>query len=315
MEKLHTDIFYEICKYLSIKDISRLQKTNCEINNKIQCLHNNILIKELKYLHNNKNNINSNFYEYLLYFINSKLFDYRFTNVIIGNIYKKITISRIVTFTDLINYPNKLELFVLYNFINIECFINYNIDYFFKFLKMLDSPKRIIDDVFYDLKYKYYKNILYIERYDMYLMNISFEQLYQMVPYITTISILKRLFGYKILDLKYSKLLLCCEDSVVQDIHYICNFKFSFYNDDLISHNYTEIMNFLKSENKLYYYILIEREKFLVNKKIYVTNPKTNKDIRITDKRFRRTQHDFNDINLNRIIHNQRKRLIQKYFR
>lgn len=342
MEKLNTDIFYEICKRLSIKEISRLQKTNSKIYNKIIVLHNNILTNELNDLHNNKTNIlllKYNFYEYLFYFLNSNFFDYtKFTNIIICNMYQRIIsyLSSIshrklptIVFddsnnrkrfsywrpSDLRNYPNKLELFFLYNFINIECFINYNIDYSFKFLKMLDSNKRIIDDTFYQLKFKYYKNILYIEKYDIYFMNFSFEKLYQMTPYITTIFILKRLFGYKLLDLKYSKLLLCCENCVIQNIHYMCNFKMSFYHDDLISYNYTEILNFLKRENKLYYHILIEREKFLVNKKIYVTNPRTNKNIKITDASFNVLQNDFNNINLNRIIHNKRKRLIQKYFR
>ena len=322
MEKLNTDIFYEICKHLSIKEISKLQNTNSKIYNKIKFLHNNILTKELNELHhNNKTHIlllKYNFYEYLLYFVKSKFFDYtRFTNIIIFNIYKRIFtyLNGSLLQTDLRTYPNKLELFVLYNFINIECFINYNIDYSFKFLNMLDSNTRIIDDTFYQLKYKYYKNILYIEKYDIYFMNFSFEKLYQMTPYITSIYILKRLFGYKLLDLKYSVLLLCCENCVIKNIQYICNLKMSFYYDDLISYNYTEILNFLKRENKSYYRILIEREKYLVNKKIYVTNPRTNRDIKITDKCFRILKNDFNDINLNKIIHNKRKRLIQKYFR
>lgn len=321
MEKLNTDIFYEICKYLSIKEISKLQNTNSKIYNKIKFLHDNILIKELNKLHNNKNHIlllKSNFYEYLLYFLKSNFFDYtKFTNIIIFNIYQRIfTYLNGHPFQiDLRNYPNKLELFVLYNFINIECFINYNIDYSFKFLNMLDSNKRIIDDTFYHLKYKYYKNILYIEKSNIYFMNFSFEKLYQMTPYITSISILKRLFGYKVLDLKYSVLLLCCENCVIENIQYICNLKMSFYYDDLIAHNYIEILNFLKRESRLYYHILIEREKYLVNKKIYVTNPRTNLNIKITDRRFKLLKNDFNDINLNRIIHHKRKKLIQKYFR
>ena len=346
MDSLNIDIIYEICKYLSIKDVSNLQIINVKIYNNIKLLQNNILIRELKelYIGKTKNVIllKYNFYEYLIYFLKSNVLEYtKLKNVIIYNIYNRIvnflncndkkTYSEIqIEYQDeywenqsvywkfigkLEKYPNKLEMLVLYNFINIECFVNYNIDYSFKFLKILDTKKKIIHDNFYDVKYKYYKNILYIEKYDIYYKNFAFDKLYQMVPYITSVYILKRLFGFKIFDLTYTTLFPCCEDCIIQNLHYICDLKMNFYLDDLICHNYSEILKFLYRENKVYYQMLIDREKYLINKKIYITNPKTNRNMKISDKYFRRLQNELNDMNLTRIIHNKRKKLIQKYFR
>jgi hypothetical protein len=340
MDNLNIDIVYEICKYLSIKDISHLQIVSVNLYNNIKLLHSNILIRELKDLHIGKKNmilLKYNFYEYLIYFLKSNVLEYtKLKNVIIYRMYNRIRNFLIYNLDNsledknvfvefpgtaweyiskLETYPNKLELLVLYNFINIECFINYNIDYSFKFLNILDTKKKIIHDDFYDVKYKYYKNILYIEKYDIYYMNFSFDKLYQMVPYITSVYILKRLFGFKILDLTYTTLFPCCEDCIIHNLHYICDLKMNFYLDDLICHNYSEILKFLYRENRIYYNILINREKYLINNKIYITNPKTNRNIKISDKYFKRLQNELNDMNLTRIIHNKRKKLIQKYFR
>jgi hypothetical protein len=368
METLYVDIFHKICKYLSIKDISNLQNTNLDIYKKIQCLHNNIMLRELKNFTNDTMDVimlKDNFYIYLASFLNSSCLKYikhnkllyidnntchqydmnsfKFLkNDIIKNIYNRIfnfyiknkynkyfdDINDVNDYNELnlsfINhknleqYPNKLEMIVLYNFINMECFTNlYNRNYLFDFLNSLYTRKPIIDDIFYDLKYKYYSYILYVEHYTPYFIKCTFNHLNQMLPYITSISILKKLFGFKVFDLRYTKLFLCCEECVIENIYYICDLKNNFWTHDLLCHNYLEIVNFLKREKKLYYNILIQREKYLVDNKIYITNPNTNKKMKLTSSYFRKFKFELEDscINLDRILYNKRNKLIKKYFR
>jgi len=369
MENLYVDIFRKICKYLSIKEISNLQNTSVEIYKKIQCLHNSIMLRELKkftYDTIDVQMLKDNFYIYLTSFLNSSCLKYinhnkilyidneichqydinsfKFlNNNIIQNIYNRVlqyyiknkyndkdneldlrfltdekNVSSLINHKNLAEYPNKLELIVLYNFINMECFTNlYNRDYLFDFLQSLYTKKKITDDIFYDLKYKYYSYILYVETYTPYFLKTSFDHLYQMLPYITSISILKKLFGFKVFDLTYTKLFLCCEECVIGNIYYICHLKKTFWRDDLICHNYLQIVNFLKREKKIYYNILIQREKYLVDNKIYITNPNTNKVIKLNSSYFRNLRFELEDtcINLDRILYNKRKKLIKKYFR
>jgi hypothetical protein len=360
MDKLYVDIFYEICKYLSIKDISNLQNTNVDIYKKIQSLHNNIMLRELNkftYGMTDVNILKDNFYIYLTSFFNSTYLNIKknndtyhieydrnsansfkfLENNVIKNIYNRILTFYItnkckkyknsyknpyknpyINHKYLEEYPNKLEMIVLYNVINMECFTNlYNRSYLFDFLKTLYTRKNIINDIFYDLKYKYYNYILYVENYTPYFIKCSFDQLYQMLPYITSISILKKLFGYRVFDLRYTKLFLCCEECVIGNIYYICNLKNTFWYDDLISHNYLQIVDFLKREKKIYYNILVQREKYLVDNKIYITNPNTNQRMKLTSSYVRKLKFELQDtcINLDRMLHNQRKKLIKKYFR
>lgn len=365
MENLDVDLFYKISKYLSIKDISNLQNTNLYIYKKIQCLHNNIMLRELKKFTNDTIDVRmlkDHFYIYLTSFLNSSFLKYincnkilyidnntchqydinsfKFLkNNIINNIYSRILKFYIknkynnnfnevndynelnvslINHKNLEGYPNKLEMIVLYNFINMECFTNlYNRDYLFDFLESLYTKKKIIDDLFYDLKYKYYNYILYVENYTPFFIKCSFNHLYQMLPYITSISVLKKLFGFKVFDLTYTKLFLCCEECVIGNIYYMCNLKNIFWKDDLICHNYLQVVDFLKREKKIYYNILIQREKYLVDSKIYITNPNTNQKMKLNSSYFRKLKLELEDtcINLDRILHNKRSKLIKKYFR
>lgn len=334
----YNDILNEICKYLSLKDIFNLQRTNKIMYKNVLSLQNIIMIKELKQFHYETKDVNilkSNAYRHLVYYLDSTYLkdikrtncDFKFLkNKALASIFNKIYAYYIkdlqingifIKGADLEKYPNKLEIVILYNFINMECFANlYNIDYCFKFVNDLYTKKEIIHESFYDLKLKYYNYILDVDRYHSNYIKLSFNQLYQMLPYLTSIAILKKLFGFKVIDLTYTKLFLCCETCVIDNLHYIARLKMNMYKDDLLCYNYSEILNFLKRENTSYYNILLEYERILVKPHIYIRNPKTNRNTRINGITFKKLKNDLDEyIYLDKIVNNKRNALIKKFFR
>ena len=65
--------------------------------------------------------------------------------------------------------------------------------------------------------------------------------------------------------------------------------KCVYWDDDLISHNYMEIKKMLYTQYLEYYNILINKETYLINDKIYVKNPMTNRRMRINGSLYKKT--------------------------
>lgn len=329
MESLPNDIFYEISKWLSLKDITNFQNANKIIKNNILALNNNLLILSLKKFNKNTHNKYNEhlFYDFFMSNFNKQCYKYQrmmykyyynnpnyiniinlkeyiilcrsnlqiinpTNNTMINDIYNRIFMYYLTNdFQKLELYPNKIEMMVLYNLLHIYIYKNiYTMDYLFDFLSNLNNPSS------YRIKLSYYNHILNILHNDPLIFHNTFNKYYIMSPFICSMFTLKRLFGYKILNLNNSKLIICCNDCFVNSIYDMCIMKMHIYKDNLIKHNYNEIKHILKIQNKLYYDTLIERETFLINEKIYIKNPITNRRMRINGNYYKNFIKKYNNI-------------------
>jgi len=233
-------------------------------------------------------------------------------NNMINNIFNKI-FRFYVLHNNIENYSNHLELLVLYNFIQIETLQNtYNFKYMFDFLESINNSS------YYDIKMKYYNYILYT----IHTNNVpfTFDQMHKMSYYVTSIPIIKKILGYRVLDLSNTRLNLCCYDCNEYNLYEICNFKRIFWNDDLVSHNYIQLKELLKRENMYYYTILINRENYIINDMIYVKNPITNRRVRLNGYIFHYLMKYFEEnmvtyhINVIKFIKRRQENLRRKIF-
>ena len=288
--KLPIDILHEICKYSSIRDIYMLKSSNTQLHLNINCLQNNLLIYELKKIFCIKiTNVNyqvqyiSYFSDYIIDYFYMVLIEYfekktiyiqnytidNITNNILNNIGKNIQTIK--------DYPNKLELVLLYNYIQI-CKNNFNINYFVPFLK---TQKNILNDNMYNVKLNYYEYVIYAIHYNWLFQNLTFGDIFYISKYIVNLTMLKNLMAFERLDLTFTKFELCCVSCSSLDILEICKFKKYYYKNDLVNYNYNQIKLLLRRENPLYYGMMINKELELVNRLIHVRNPITNKRIHI----------------------------------
>jgi hypothetical protein len=195
-------------------------------------------------------------------------------------------------------YPNQIELLVFYIFIQINYYNNTNnTDYYFKFLNKLDKTK------FNDVISYYYTNIILTN------IPITFTQMYQMSPYVTSVPILRKISSYKVLDLSKTILLQCCVNCIPENIDYICDVKLNFWRDDLVSHNYIQIKNLLKMQMTMYYKIMREAEDTLINFIINIKDPVTNKRIQINQ------YSTLNDQRIHKYIIQKQNYFRNKFFR
>lgn len=311
MNSLPDEIIWEISKYISLKDIVNLKRTSSILNDKINRIQKNIVIYNMKvigktngiylenlwtYLNNylsecikkyrkmfnkefywSKNLYNDTFFKY--YIIELDRLSHFTDKVIINKVFNKLLRFYVTNnFCDMRSYSNHLELFVFYNFIKIKKRDDmYNIEYYFNFLESLNN------DLYYNIKINYYKYILNLHH----VCTLSFDKMYKISKYITTISNIKKLMSYKVLELSNSILHMCCVDCDDNNLYDICIMKRNFYKDDLISHNYNELKTFLKNENPYYYGILKNNEDTIVNDMIYIKDPYTNRRVRVNGNRFK----------------------------
>ena len=322
MIDLPFDIICEICTYCSLKDISQLKLVSKVSNNCVAELQNHIIIQNMKIFdkcnyfkyHNDLCYDSIQYYLTDYFYKYKRIFDIDFWNVKMidkcnflkhyilnfekyhhypTHFIRNITNSKMINsifnkvFKFYVNnnyiyikaYPNRLELFVLYIFLQIEVQKNIsNLDYTLDFL---ESSTNTIS-----IKQRYYNHILSNLHLDNYL--ITFDQFYKMSCSVISISVFKKIFGYKVLDLSNSILNLCCHACNEEALYGICNLKINLPNDDLLSHNYTEFKSLLKVQNIYYYTILLNYETRLINDMIYIKNPITNRRVRINGSIFRR---------------------------
>jgi hypothetical protein len=326
LKNLPPDIIYELTKYLCLKDICTLQICSRELYESIYNFQNNILsrelIKSIKYKQDNcsrKEVLESAFYGFLHYNLIYNLYRYRSSlcypsgiilqNIIltdngislpsfVQNSYVNKLFDRIFKFYVYNNYcnikfyPNKLELCGLYNFLQIEIVQNkYETEYFINFLKSVKYDK------YEDVKMRYYNSI--IDSYHTDIYSVPFDSMFKMSSDVTSIAMIKKLIGYKALDLSKARLNLCCLSCNEEAIFEICHIKRSLYNDELISHNYTQFKDLLRRENPYYYTFTTNRETFLINEMIYVKNPITNRRMRVNGGLYKRMIGTLSDVNTN----------------
>ena len=350
---LPVDILYEVTKYLTLRDVCVIRKTSSVLNYKINCIQNSIMNNELRrsgksYQTTNIMYLQNLFYSFINYYLVTFLYKFRKNNIAYNNaqylrnyimyysytsyrgnfidgitnnfnvnlLFDKIFYYYIYTdYAHISTYPNKLELCALYNFLQIEIFQNkHDFDYWLDFLESLNKTR------YSDIIFRYYSSTLDI--YHTHNVCLTFAQMYTMSSVVTSIPIIKKIIGYRVLDLSLTKLNLCCMNCNEANIFDICELKFSYYKDDLISYNYLQFKDFLKKENLYYYTVLTNRETFLVNTMIYVKNPITNRRMRLNGnvyKQFIRSMESDKHSNkyyvgVLRYIYKQQKLLKNRYF-
>jgi hypothetical protein len=377
-DKLPSDIIYNICNKLSLKDVFILKHVNVELRCKILSIERYIMRNELKkipflclnnfyemkqelykfikyhldvqrnkykiilvkyYLQDIKNYTLKNYILNFKYYHNSPQICYSYPldyityptqNYFINEIFDRIFEYYVKNnFGSLEKYPNQLDLVVLYIFLHIEIYQNvYNMDYFLEFLRNLNKNQdsslypKLENYKYYNVCIKYYTHCLNIILDDNILINNSFEKLYEISKYVTNVPILKKLLGYKLLDInpEFCHLFLCCFECIPTNLQEICTMKMSFWKDDLISYNYLQIKNLLKIKCPLYYNILLEKETYEINEIIQIKNPYTNRRMRVNGslfKRFIKFIYESNPHYHNRIvkfIYNKQKYFRRKFF-
>lgn len=285
MENLCQDIFNNISEYLDIIDITKLKRTNKILKIRVHNYEQIYLTKQLNII-NTDINIQTKkryFYngiKYICYILNnSKMFlNNEILNNMISDIFRYYYVNR------KISYPNIINMIVVNAFINILYYPNnVNIYSVLKFFKIFNKQNVF---KFQDIIIYYYIYVLnYI--HDNIIHN-SFKIIYDISPYVINIYCLRKMLSYRILDLSNTYFIYCCnlETCVIDNIYAICDTKNAYYNDDLISHNYREIKTLLYNYSKEYYNILINRENDLLNEKIFIKNPITNRRMRVNGKRW-----------------------------
>lgn len=280
MNKICQDVFNNIGNYLNIIDLAKLKRTNKLTRLFVINFENIYLTKELKTINGNMIEKKTLFYSYSKYiycnFYNKKLFRNDILNNMILNTYNN----------NYKFYGSVLNLIVINCFINIVYFpTNIRIEAGFNFLKNFNTPS--LFSKFRDIILNYYIYILN-SIHNGKNIHDTFRIIYDISPHIINIYSLKKIFSYKVLDLSNTELLFCCNlnQCVVNNIYSICDTKQAYYKDDLISHNYNEIKAFLYNNCIEYYNILIYRENYLLNEKIFIKNPITNRRMRVNGKRW-----------------------------
>jgi hypothetical protein len=291
MNKICQDVFNNIGEYLSIIDIAKLKKTNKLLRFFVINLEEIYLTKQLKNINNDFNmQVKKKYFYTSMKFIIYDLYNNKdvFKNTILKNtiLNNRILNNIILNIYKSNFYLNILDMFILNCFINIVYFPDkIDINSALHFLKNFN--KQDYFSKFHDIIIYYYIYVLYYIHDDKVVYN-KFKIMYDISPYVTNIYCLSKIISYRVLDLSKTDFICCCnlERCVVDNIYNICDTKYSYYNDDLISHNYIEIKTLLYNYSIEYYNILINRENDLLNKKIFVKNPITNRRMRVNGKQW-----------------------------
>lgn len=334
LDKLCTDTLYELSKYLSFKDICIIKGCNKKLKNKIFLLERIIVKNHLNLYYKNelydesydnickiKNNSLYNFYYFLQMniniFYNKKLIIIS-DNYFINNLYKKIMMYCLENNCTIKEYPYLFDLFVFFMLLNVDIYNNIYNNYLLHFLNLSTPKKYIYNDIFYNLKIKFYS---YINSYiHNKLIIIDYDILVNTSKYLANICIIRRIFMYKKIDFSSTKLYHCCHYCAFKNLKEICNIKRLNYKDACISENYNRLKHFLSIKNKDYYNYLLNREKIIVNDMIYVKNPITNKRMRINGTLYKKKMLEFYSLDyhiyksMDNYINNKRSFLIKKFF-
>lgn len=308
LENLPNDIIYEITKHLCIKEICIFEKVCKVIHKKIRCFHNNILTNLL--LENGKNynitdikmlrtffyNSLHNYLSFQVFNENARFYDiwiyndyqdnyqngYKITqNLVINKLFLKIFYSFVYDhFYTVVNYKNKLELYALYNFLQIEVYQNKH-----DFSRLHLFLESINEKIYYNIRLKYYNSIL--NSFHENPFYFTFDQMVTVSSTVISISMFKKIMGYRILNLQKSNFHQCCIDCNEENLIEICDFKLAHWDDDLVSHNYLEFKKLLQEQSIYYYTFLQNRETFVLNNIIYIKNPCSNRRMRLNGSIYR----------------------------
>lgn len=302
IDQFSNEIFLYICQFLSFRDIMSLRKTNAKLFTITTQIASYIITKELGRFDVivSKKNINLiitdfiyNLFETEKNKISNKenLTNGQLMNTIIWKI-KDICISHnpyinlmtqrliyhYITRGSLISYDAPIELFIYYNLIEIDVFknmknVNYNIQFVYDFLELSNYH-------YYGLQTAcgYFETVLYNN------IAILLKSSLLISGYVCNLSLIKKLYGLTIMNLKHSYLILSNSESIYDDLNEIVTLKTNLPSDDLLSYNYLQIKPFLEKQNIDLSYYLKELELTFINKKIVYRDPFVGNHIRLTSR-------------------------------
>lgn len=341
LNKLNSDILYNITGYLSDIDITNLKLTCKHANYNTNCIDDYILTRNLKsvkktkcemykllnkFLKNVYNkyldrlgdffelNSDEERYKYVLYYLpNLNLYE----DDILNTIYKKLLYHYLIYGT-LTNYTNKIELFTYYNLIRYCVFSNLSgIENFVYYLDKLNSWFKYKPSPYYKLTVRYFYfllseyNILYLDT-----LNI-------ISKYVITTSSLRRLMQLKPLDFKKTTIYkdLDYDDEFVNNLYYICILKFYCNKNETVSYNYTQFKKLCYKKCKWYFLILEKNEKSIVDRIIRITDPFSNRKMRLGSTSYKNLIKYLKQENMYNVLHkidsyikSKRKNLIKFHF-
>jgi len=346
LDQLPEDIFIHITKYLSFQDTVVLQQTSRRLAYKINTISAVIMNRELskmerpiskkqiysdltllleRFYWDSYESLKSNFFVpkntwrktlYNAKFVllcnldRCQLSEYKYLDDIIRKI-----LWHFLTIGSICNYPNKLDIVMLYAYFSIYLYKNpINPTYYINFFHMFLQRTNV-----YELR-----NLLC--EYIKYLLNtqivLTFDTLSIMSHYVVNPKILKKLFGTKILDLRYTEFVDCCPECYNDNIQNIVNFKYNCPNDSILRQNYFAIKSFLKKQRYDVYYTFVMHEYYIINKQIFFINPLNHRRVRLCSYPARNAlrtlkldtnyQHDY--YKLQKYINEQQRYLLCKYF-
>lgn len=380
LTQLPTDILIEITSYLDVKDCCNMKNVNKTLYNELKNVEKYIFINELRYINNSltKNPkipdpqlLKKSFYNYLETFCQKVYINARksYLVLIYDTIYmddinirqgvldfikrsknfgnpkiNDMFVDMIVYFIknkNLEEYDNKLNLIANYYFLQIFYYNNtLPKEHVIDFINSLTEN----DNIFYKkIAVEYAKNLISSN------INWTFNEMYKISKHGTTLSILNKLIGYKVLCLKdcvlfdYAKLYanndsanieLLNQDSVRIDsvtnilniyrnidisiIYNMIKYKMNYSENGLVSHNYCEIKKLLNAYNHDILKHMIKKENSTIFNEINVTNPLDNKKVNILSRQFKQIMKMFNDKEIDQVntfVNNEYDRLYQQFFK
>ncbi len=178
----------------------------------------------------------------------------------------------------LVDYSNQLELYVLYNLIQIDM-CNQDLKRTVSFLKDFNIRNDLQTSVYLKNTLRNYFTMI-ISKHDI----IPFEHLFEVSKYVVTVPMLIKLWGVYNLDIANSQFLQCCPTCGYADLTDMVNFKFHRFDDPFLSKNYSAIKELFAQQATHLYTKVCLYENVLVNGEIHYSNPYNNRSVKLSSR-------------------------------
>jgi len=180
-------------------------------------------------------------------------------------------------FFELVTNPSRpqINMYQSPNYNQNRSSVNHYSSYAIDFLDCISHFK------FSDIKTAYFCFLLHSK------VILSFHQIWKMSQYVSTFCKLKKIFGYRCLDLRNTTVILCCDkcknDATAIDL---VSMRYNIQGCDLLSHNYNEIKSLLFNKCRTLYDKIVNLETNIIDKNIVFMNPISNRNVRFKSRAF-----------------------------
>lgn len=364
LDKVPNDIFLNVLKFSELKECCVLKTVNKSLYNKVNNFQEFRFSDELKYIHHSHKDFDlqmtkQKFYNFInsfckkvylntkksyLIWMCSNLESCENDNINIKDeITKSIKKSLVFHINPVINnllidvvvhymendnvqqYPNKLNLLACYYFLKIIFYDNCHSKEF-----IIDFLDTIVKNVEHKKLATIYATNLITSK-----SVLTLDEMYKISKYSVSLVILKKLIGYKTLDLSNTEIFDHCnyesnnshtlfDTNMPNRLNYdidliydLITYKIHFVDHDLIGHNYNEIKKCIRLHRPKLYKYLINKEKNLIDQRIFVTHPMINSNINILSRKYKNLTRNLSRLekkDIDKFIHNQRDYLYNTMF-